>query len=93
MNSLFENRLEGYTSGTKTQATVHQGAAIKAWETLGDAKEYLPQYLAIFKRAGGMVDLSELVAKAKGKDNPGSYFLAAARRQLGISRKETSKKA
>jgi hypothetical protein len=74
------------TPKERAQSTRHQDLAQKAFETLKDAEKWKPLYFAYFKRAGGIVDLWELVETARGKDAPGRYFLAAARKRLGISK-------
>lgn len=89
MNSLFEpqNVLARATAKKVAQATPWQDEAVRAWESLGDAKQYLPRYLKLFKRANGMVHLWDLVDKARLQDNPGAYFLQSARNRLGIGKK------
>jgi hypothetical protein len=75
------------------QATKHQADAVQTWEELGDDRRYLPQYLAVFKRAGQFIDLKEIKEAAKTKKNPGAYFLTAARRAVGISKKKVISQA
>lgn len=86
MTSLFDQAAltARYQGGEGVRLKKHQKDAIEAHRALGDAKEYLPLYLAYFKRAAGLVDLSDLVGEARKAREPGKYFLEAARNRLGI---------
>ena len=73
----------------KKASTKHVQEANECFAELGDSEEYRPRYLKYYKMAAlSFTDLKELKEKAKSAREPGRYFLAAARKTLGITKQK-----
>lgn len=88
--TLFDpaSKLKAYTSGEKATAYPFQAEALKTMKDLNVPIKFKDLYMTVYKRAGGQVDLSEFVEKAKknARSNPGGYFLKGAMKQLGMTK-------